>query len=220
MSIEQARRTRPPRRKSATRAEFVRAAAEVFAEHGTTNVGIDAICDRAGYTRGAFYSNFRTVDELFFALYTQRADEMQERIEHAWAEQERGTAPASDAGALTHTVLAALPADRDWFAIRAAFAVQAQHRPEIQTALRDHAERFRARLQDLLLAVLTAAGREPTIPADSFTRSVIAAHVGAVLQAPLHDDDAELVREATVRGVITGLTRPVESSGVSAPGLA
>lgn len=55
----------------------------LVAEHGTTNVSIGAICERAGFTRGAFYSNFKTVDDVFFALYEQRNAEAQHRPEVA-----------------------------------------------------------------------------------------------------------------------------------------
>jgi AcrR family transcriptional regulator len=47
------------------------AASEVFAESGFDGASVEAICERAGFTRGAFYSNFASKEELFFGLVQQ-----------------------------------------------------------------------------------------------------------------------------------------------------
>src|SRR6476620_6040810 len=57
-----------PRRREATRQKLLDAAAQVFAEVGLDAASVEAICERAGFTRGAFYSNFETKDELFLDL--------------------------------------------------------------------------------------------------------------------------------------------------------
>lgn len=51
-----------------TRARLLEAAAQVFAEIGLEGATVEAVCDRAGFTRGAFYSNFESKDELFLTL--------------------------------------------------------------------------------------------------------------------------------------------------------
>lgn len=56
------------RRRENTRARLLDAAAQVFAEVGLEGASVEAICERAGFTRGAFYSNFESKDELFLQL--------------------------------------------------------------------------------------------------------------------------------------------------------
>ncbi|KDA04945.1 TetR family transcriptional regulator [Microbacterium sp. CH12i] len=56
------------KRRENTRARLLDAAAEVFAEVGLEGASVEAICERAGFTRGAFYSNFDSKDELFLQL--------------------------------------------------------------------------------------------------------------------------------------------------------
>ncbi|MFJ4044323.1 TetR/AcrR family transcriptional regulator [Microbacterium sp. NPDC089987] len=51
-----------------TRARLLHAAAQVFAETGLDGATVEAVCERAGFTRGAFYSNFASKDELFLTL--------------------------------------------------------------------------------------------------------------------------------------------------------
>src|SRR5690606_3739844 len=65
---------RVTRRRVRTRTNLLAAAFTVFAAKGFGRVSIEEICEAAGYSRGAFYSNFASLDELFFALYRERAD--------------------------------------------------------------------------------------------------------------------------------------------------
>ncbi|MEV8218508.1 TetR/AcrR family transcriptional regulator [Microbacterium sp. NPDC077391] len=51
-----------------TRARLLEAAAQVFAEMGLEGATVEAVCERAGFTRGAFYSNFESKDALFLEL--------------------------------------------------------------------------------------------------------------------------------------------------------
>ena len=79
------------RRREATRQKLLDAAALVFAEVGLDAASVEAICERAGFTRGAFYSNFETKDELMLALTErvagEKIDEVAERVAQL---QERG----------------------------------------------------------------------------------------------------------------------------------
>src|SRR6478609_130002 len=68
------------RRREATRQKLLDAAALVFAEVGLDAASVEAICERAGFTRGAFYSNFETKDELMLALTERVAGEKIEEV--------------------------------------------------------------------------------------------------------------------------------------------
>jgi AcrR family transcriptional regulator len=59
--------TMTPRR-AATRARLLEAAREVIAERGAGGATVEGIADRAGFTRGAFYSNYADLDELIVDL--------------------------------------------------------------------------------------------------------------------------------------------------------
>ena len=63
------------RSREATRAKLLDAAAEVFAEVGLGEASVERICERAGFTRGAFYSNFGSKDEMFLELSSAVARE-------------------------------------------------------------------------------------------------------------------------------------------------
>jgi TetR/AcrR family transcriptional repressor of nem operon len=57
--------------KQQTRAAIVQAALELFAEQGLDVPSLDAICDRAGFTRGAFYVHFKTREDILVAVMDQ-----------------------------------------------------------------------------------------------------------------------------------------------------
>src|SRR5271155_4214754 len=59
-------RTRPTR--DDTREKLFEAAARVFEEQGIGGASIEAIAAAAGFSRGAFYSNFNSKDELIIAM--------------------------------------------------------------------------------------------------------------------------------------------------------
>jgi TetR/AcrR family transcriptional regulator, transcriptional repressor for nem operon len=54
--------------KTATRDALIDAAMAEFVEHGPNTPSLDAICERAGYTRGAFYVHFKDREELLVAV--------------------------------------------------------------------------------------------------------------------------------------------------------
>ena len=92
------------KRREATRQKLLDAAAEVFAELGLDAASVEAICERAGFTRGAFYSNFETKDELMLALTERFAGEKIEAVAERVAElQSRGE--TLEAGALVRQLL-------------------------------------------------------------------------------------------------------------------
>ncbi len=54
--------------KEKTRAALLAAGAELFAEQGLDGPSLDAICERAGFTRGAFYVHFKDREDFLAAV--------------------------------------------------------------------------------------------------------------------------------------------------------
>src|SRR3954452_23252232 len=70
-------RTRPTR--DDTRDKLFEAAARVFDEQGINAASIEAVAAAAGFTRGAFYSNFASKDELIFAMLENHVEQAVKR---------------------------------------------------------------------------------------------------------------------------------------------
>ena len=71
-------RTRPTR--DDTREKLFEAAARVCEDQGIGGASIEAIAAAAGFTRGAFYSNFKSKDELIIAMLEDHVEQSILRI--------------------------------------------------------------------------------------------------------------------------------------------
>ena len=70
-------RVRPTREE--TRQRLFEAAAAAFAEHGIGGASVEAITAAGGLTRGAFYSNFASKDELITAMLADHVEQTARR---------------------------------------------------------------------------------------------------------------------------------------------
>jgi AcrR family transcriptional regulator len=66
-------RTRPTRDNTCDK--LFEAAARVFEEQGIGGASVEAIAAAAGFTRGAFYSNFKSKDELIIAMLEDHVEQ-------------------------------------------------------------------------------------------------------------------------------------------------
>jgi TetR/AcrR family transcriptional regulator, transcriptional repressor for nem operon len=73
--MEMAKQARAPRSredtKQETRQALILAGLSLFAEEGLDGPSLDAICERAGFTRGAFYVHFKDRDDFLVAVMDQ-----------------------------------------------------------------------------------------------------------------------------------------------------
>ncbi|MER7246523.1 TetR/AcrR family transcriptional regulator [Kribbella sp. NPDC000426] len=173
----------PKRRRSNTRARLLEGALEVFAERGLHGASVEDICERAGFTRGAFYSNFASKDELVLALFQATTDRLLEQIEALLPEL------ANQPGTLLDAVLGLLddtaPDDRQWHLISTEFTLHALRDPEAARALNQQRAMFRDRLTKLVEQITETSGLTLSVPAEQFVRLVIAVHEGARSQSLL-----------------------------------
>ncbi len=65
----------PSARRQATRQRLMDAAVELFGERGVLGASVEEICERAGFTRGAFYSNFESKDELCLDVLRRKGEQ-------------------------------------------------------------------------------------------------------------------------------------------------
>ncbi|MFF0156307.1 TetR/AcrR family transcriptional regulator [Streptomyces sp. NPDC005263] len=181
---------RVTRRRIRTRANLLDAAFAVFAAKGFGRVSIEEVCEAAGYSRGAFYSNFGSLDELFFALYRQRADLIAEQVARALALD----GPELDVAASVERVLEVLLLDVDWLLVKTDFLVHAARDPAVAQTLLEHRERLRRAIEERLARATGPAALPAALgDVDGAARAVVAAYDGVTTQLLL-DKDVEHAR--------------------------
>ena len=182
---------RVTKRRAETRGRLMQAATTLFAERGFGQVSIEQICEAAGYTRGAFYSNFDSVDELFFALYQERASVIAEQV----ARSLTAAAPSGSIPALVDRVVSALMVDRQWIMIKTEFLLHAARSREVAAVLAAHHDELREALAAHLSTVVDVDGLPPALRnPDGLARSVGTIHDGAMLRLLLDPDEKALRR--------------------------
>ncbi|GAA1874144.1 TetR/AcrR family transcriptional regulator [Pseudonocardia ailaonensis] len=179
---------RVTRRRAETRARLLLAALDVFVDRGVGATSVEQVCEAAGYTRGAFYSNFSSLDELLLTLYEQRSAAVLAALEEALA---RLTGPAA-VGTLTDVVddlLTAHLADRRWLVMQTEIALHALRTPAAAGEVAARRARLRERVGALIAQAAQRAGRRLTTSPDELASAALALVEGARLQAWLEPGD-------------------------------
>ncbi|MEU6977762.1 TetR/AcrR family transcriptional regulator [Streptomyces sp. NPDC046371] len=167
-------------RRPRTRAALLKAALETFAEHGFHAASIEQICERAGFTRGAYYSNFASKEELFLALF----DEHSERIVRRLAESVDALGPEDyTLERVAELASRVEPDERDWYLVSTEFTLHAIRDPQAAWVLARHDARLRTEIARAIELVLRRSGRELTVDADRFARMVVALREGGLAQS-------------------------------------
>jgi AcrR family transcriptional regulator len=172
------------RRRPNTTARLLDAAFAVFAERGFQSASIEQVCEAAGFTRGAFYSNYKSKDELFIALFDRNAGRILERVRELIGDQEAEAAVAS----LIKFFTEPSPDDRDWYLISMDFTLHAIRNPEAAKVLAQHDRALRQEMIPLIVEVFAKAGRKPRIDPDRIARTIVALTEGAAAQSYVEPD--------------------------------
>lgn len=77
-------RQRQRERSGATVEDLLTAARALFAADGYAATSLDAVCERAGVTKGALYHHFSGKQQLFGAVYGREQERLAERITAAY----------------------------------------------------------------------------------------------------------------------------------------
>ena len=144
-----------------TRECLMRSAALVFARRGLQQASIDEVAEDAGFTKGAFYANFKSKEELFLAMLDERFAKRLEDIEAAIAAEGDAAEKARLAG---DSFVAQMRADPEWERLFLEFGAYAARDDDFREEL---VTRYRA-MTDRIAAALESHGsqmdKQPALP--------------------------------------------------------
>jgi len=152
--------SRQEARTAATRQRLLAAAETIFARDGFEAARLEDIAAHAGYTRGAFYANFESKEDIFVALLEQW---VAARIAEVNASLEKQKSPEARLRALRDHY-AHSRKDRRLVLLSLEFKLFAIRHPEIHARLRARHERLRVSGGDFVRRVAQALGRTLPIP--------------------------------------------------------
>ncbi|GAB92247.1 TetR/AcrR family transcriptional regulator [Gordonia rhizosphera] len=203
----------PTEKRSITRRRLLDSAMDAFAERGYYGASIEDICERAGFTRGAFYSNFGSKDELFYALFEEHTDLILTRLRDALA------LAMADQHPLARFIEAVNSRaddeeERRWYLVTTEFTLYAIREPRAAETLAAYDARLRDELATVFAELLAATGREPVIDAVLLARMAIAVREGAGAQAYVERTATgpKLLERLLVPTLLEAFSRPAQEA--------
>jgi AcrR family transcriptional regulator len=168
--------SRQQARTDATRAKLLKAAEQVFARSGFEAARLEDIAAAAGYTRGAFYANFESKEDLFMALLEEC---VRRRVADVRELMARAGSPQAQAKAFRE-YYAEIATQKQWALIFLEYKLFAVRHPEARTRLQRRIRNLRAAGIEILKKLSAALGRPLPVSA-----SVAAVGMGALSNALL-----------------------------------
>jgi AcrR family transcriptional regulator len=171
-----------------TRACLLSAAARVFTRRGLERASIDEVSEEAGYTKGAFYANFKNKQELFLAMLDERFAEKLDRLEADLPGTDED--PGEEARRAAEDI--ALHSDPEWARLFFEFTAYAAKDEDFR---QEFATRYRA-LQERMTEILrrwSADFPEPPLSMEEITLMTCCMSNGFILERMIDPDLSEEV---------------------------
>ena len=148
-----------------TRSALLEAAAQIFSKEGLEGASIDQVAQTAGYTKGAFYANFKSKEELFLVMLGERFAQELERLDQALAGAQE---PREEARAAAADFIH-FAGDEDWPSLYFQFVAHAARNEEFRQELATRHRAMRERVAEVLQRWKDGVGVDPTLPIEQVT---------------------------------------------------
>ncbi|MDO5048331.1 MAG: TetR/AcrR family transcriptional regulator [Actinomycetaceae bacterium] len=181
------------RKRSHTRTKLVSAAAQVFAAKGVAGATVDDLVQAAGFTRGAFYSNFSNKEEVFAAALSEFTEDLVDAMQLGIDERGPSNSPNDAIRAILSSIR---PLGRVWVLLEAEGVRQALINEDVRRVYLES----RDYLQRALLDAMTQSGYAVTEKLAQYPQ-------------PLLRTLAELLLNAYSESIIRELLEGTDSTG-------
>jgi AcrR family transcriptional regulator len=169
-----------------TRSQLLEAAGRVFADRGLERATVDEVAGEAGYTKGAFYANFKSKEDLFLTMLDERFGKRLQEIDRVL---ESGASVQDQARQAGQDFTDYLRTDPEWSRLFFEFAVQAMRDEEFRQELVTRHRAIRARIAEGFESHQETIGGEPPFPAEHVAMMTYAMGDGFALAQILEPED-------------------------------
>jgi AcrR family transcriptional regulator len=166
-------------KQAATRTALLEAAADAFTRVGYEAATVDGITEAAGFSRGAFYSNFDSKDELFLALIESRVQTSLHDMATAFREGATVGERIRSGGIFLDSLVVK---DRQWCLLYMEFWARAVRDPKLRRRFATQYELWRSGIAEMIEGQAGELGIELDAPSTELASALIALFEGHVLQ--------------------------------------
>jgi AcrR family transcriptional regulator len=162
-----------------TRSALLKSAAKLICRKGITEASVDDVARDAGYTKGAFYSNFKSKEEMFLVMLDERFAAELERIEaHLPGEGE----PAEEVRDSAEDLIRFVRSDPEWPRLYFEFVVYAARNPEFREELTTRRRAMRERVAEVIRNWAADFTHQPPFPYDDLATMLFCMADGFLIQ--------------------------------------
>jgi AcrR family transcriptional regulator len=200
-----------PRRRTNTRARLLAAAVDVFSERGARRVTVDDLVSAAGYTRGAFYSNFASVEEVLLEAFKEESEALIAAVRTTVAEH----ADAESSGSLIGAAFDAVRSRQDrWFVLQSEVMLQSQRDPDAREIGSAIFNALSEQLVEVVGLALDRLDRTSTMPTDLLAQTLMGVFLHSLTMRTIHPGDprADRLLDEAIPQIIDGLSIPRASA--------
>ena len=184
-----------------TRQALLDAAGAVFVERGLHRTSVEAIAERAGYTRGAFYSNFASKEELFVELLQSTVYAAYTAMGNAQLESPEPV-PTARESAETLARIQGHPDGRWMFRLWLELLLQAGRDEEMRKLAVEFWRTNRELIAKITERRFAERGEKPPLPPERLASALIAMDIGLAIQHYVDPDEVPLDVYPEVFGAI------------------
>lgn len=202
------------RKRENTRARLLESAISVFLNKGFNGARIDDVVKGAGFTRGAFYSNFSSMEELLHEVVLSQAEEIIEKFRQGLANYNK----KMGLEALLVLFESAREQGRTVYILVTELMLFQLRNPGKTVGVAESYTRFESEVMALVDQILKAMGRYPTVPIESVTNIIISSFLGVIAHSEIDGRGVDEVIYPFLHGTIEALSLPndVEDTEVKA----
>lgn len=181
-----------------TRVRLLDAAAQLFAEVGLDGASVEAVCDRAGFTRGAFYSNFDSKDELFLMLAgsvaEQRINAVRGRVDEIAADG--GLSEGCDPVELVQQIMDAAEEDRLDVMLMSEIRIRALRDAQFGAAYLAQEREMVSSIATIITDIVSVSSLELKVPAYDAARMLMLIWEGMTVRGAMAGQDSDRLRHS------------------------
>jgi AcrR family transcriptional regulator len=167
-------------RQAATRAALLETAARLFRERGLEGTSIEQIVSAAGYTKGAFYANFASKEDLFLVMLDEKFAAELERMDAALSGG--GGVPAEEARNAAEDFIRFAWSDPEWPKLFFEFTSYASRNEHFRRELAGRYAALRERMAEVFARWSTDLPAEPPFPLDQVATMVLCMANGFLME--------------------------------------
>jgi AcrR family transcriptional regulator len=146
-----------------TRTALLRSAAKLICRKGITQASVDDVAKDAGYTKGAFYANFKSKEELFLVMLDEKYAAELERLQEGLTGSDL---PTEDIRHAAEEFIRFAWSDPQWPKLYFEFTAYAARNSDFRQELLTRDRKIREQMAEVFRAWAAGYGVTPPIPVE------------------------------------------------------